>query len=489
MKLNALLRFSILMALLVSGFSAASPAKAAPSSDIIDRTLTYWDATYTGYVDSNRFEKWQFVFGQTYTFTITAIPSSGDLIPVVRVLDQNSNEITAQNGAVTSTQPAGTYYVQIEPFSGSGTYNLTIRQTNSSTATPTPIVPTATSTSVAPTFTSTPSPATATPTSIVTSTAGPSLTPTFTPAPATATPTSVVTSTAGPTFTPTATIPVTATVTPVTPFVSVVASPVSINVNGTSTGSVILNNTPASGYTSAEFTCTYDPTIIQISNFVAGSVFGPSPVMVVNGPAGGTFIVAIAGSNGNKATTPGTAFTFDILGLQAGSANIQCVVRVSDGSDTLFSIPSTTANLTVTTPQGNLNGQVLASKPVTVSLYNPDTTLNTSAVVNPDGTFNLTALGGNYTVVASAAGYLSAQGSPTIVGGSTTTMQTVILLAGDIDGNNTIDQFDAMSIGMNYNLAAPAAADLNNDGTINILDLELLAGNYGQSGALAWAVQ
>jgi hypothetical protein len=110
-------------------------------------------------------------------------------------------------------------------------------------------------------------------------------------------------------------------------------------------------------------------------------------------------------------------------------------------------------------------------------------------VVNPDGTFNLSALAGNYTVIASAEGFLDAQGAPTLTSGATTTMQTVILLAGDIDGNNVIDQVDAMTIGMNYNLAAPTAADLNDDGIINILDLELLAGNYGQSGALAWATQ
>jgi hypothetical protein len=109
--------------------------------------------------------------------------------------------------------------------------------------------------------------------------------------------------------------------------------------------------------------------------------------------------------------------------------------------------------------------------------------------VNPNGTFNLSALAGSYTVVASAPGFLDAQGSPTLTGGATTTMQTVILLAGDIDGNDAINQLDAMTIGMNYNLATPAAADLNNDGTINILDLELLAANYGQSGALAWLTQ
>src|SRR6185369_13058777 len=110
---------------------------------------------------------------------------------------------------------------------------------------------------------------------------------------------------------------------------------------------------------------------------------------------------------------------------------------------------SSPSSITVVSPQGHLAGQVLASKPVTVSLYNPDTTLATSAVVNSDGTFNLSALAGTYTVVASAAGFLDAQGAPTLTSGATTTMQTVILLAGDIDGNNVIDQFDALTIGMN----------------------------------------
>jgi minor extracellular serine protease Vpr len=273
------------------------------------------------------------------------------------------------------------------------------------------------------------------------------------------------------------------------PNVSININPASVNVNGTADGTVNLNNPPASGYTSAEFTCTYNQALIQINNFLAGGVFGANPVMVVNGPASGSFIVAIAGSNGSEATASGVAFTFDILALQAGQASVQCTVRVSDGSDTLATIPSTPASITVATPQGNLVGQALASKSVTVSLYNADTTLATSAVVNPDGTFNLSALAGTYTVIASAEGYLEAQGAPIITSGATTTMQTVILLAGDIDGNNTIDQFDAMTIGMNYNLAAPTAADLNNDGTINILDLELLASNYGQSGALAWSTQ
>jgi hypothetical protein len=107
---------------------------------------------------------------------------------------------------------------------------------------------------------------------------------------------------------------------------------------------------------------------------------------------------------------------------------------------------------------------------------------------NNDGTFSLTAPGGSYTVLATASGYLSAQGSATITGASSNAKPTITLLAGDIDGNNVIDQFDAMTIGMNYNGTTPAAADLNNDNVINVLDLEILAGNYRKTGPLAWEV-
>lgn len=133
-----------------------------------------------------------------------------------------------------------------------------------------------------------------------------------------------------------------------------------------------------------------------------------------------------------------------------------------------------------------LTGKVLASKPVGVDLYNSDHTLATSVAANADGTFTLTAPAGTYSVIATAAGFLSAQGSVTLSAGATHTMPTVSLLAGDIDNNNVIDQFDAMTIAMNYNTAVPAAADLNSDGMINLLDLELLAHNYRKVGPLVW---
>ena len=133
-----------------------------------------------------------------------------------------------------------------------------------------------------------------------------------------------------------------------------------------------------------------------------------------------------------------------------------------------------------------ITGQVIASKPVTIRLYNADNSLAATLNANADGTFIFTAPAGNYTITATASGFLSAQGTVTLTNGNTRTMSVVTLPAGDIDGNGVIDQFDAMTIGMSYNTAIPPAADLNNDGTINVLDLELLARNYRKSGAIVW---
>jgi hypothetical protein len=123
-----------------------------------------------------------------------------------------------------------------------------------------------------------------------------------------------------------------------------------------------------------------------------------------------------------------------------------------------------------------------------VSLYDGTNTLVTSVTANLDGTFNLTAPAGTYTIRATASGFLSAQGSVTVSSGGSSSMPNITLLAGDIDNNNVIDQLDALTIGMNYNTATPSAADLNNDGVINVLDLELLADNYRATGPTGWGI-
>lgn len=314
------------------------------------------------------------------------------------------------------------------------------------------------------------------------------------------------------------------------PFVSTVIDPASLNIGGSALVSVNLNNVPAEGYKSAEFTCTYDAGLVGKSNIVATNLFGADAVVAVHDPQNGSFIVAVAGADSNRATTNGPAFTFDAKGLQAGQTQIQCTARVSKGDNVPIDLPSTAAALTILgvdssptssvpptatpgdhehptatsmpvesptseptlsptstpSPNGSLSGQVIASKPVTVSLLDAGNVVVTSVVANPDGTFLLTPLAGNYTLAATASGFLSHQGAVTVSGGSTTVLPAVSLLAGDVDGNNVIDQFDALTIGMSYTASTPESADLNNDGVIDFLDLELLAENYRKTGPTNW---
>jgi hypothetical protein len=500
MKSKRLFQIFVLLVMLFSAVGSSQPVRAeAAEPVIINRDLSFWDATYVGLVNDSLYEKWQFGFTATHTFTVTVTPVAGDLVPLLILLNGSGSELTRGTGTLTSTQSAGDYAIQVQPQSGAGFYILTIREIISSAAS-----------------------------------------------------------------------------------VSTTVTPGTINAGESAVVTVSLNNIPAGGYTSAEFTCTYNSTLVQVSNIAVTNLFGADPAAAINDPQNGSFIVAIAGSNGSKATTGGAAFTFSAKGLQAGQSAIECTARVSKGDNLLTSLPSTGTSLTIvgelptststptepatptstgtietpvesatptatgtietpvetatptatqtsetpvesptptatesatatatqtsetpvetatptftasptatTLPDGTITGKVIASKPVTVSLYSAGDVLVTSVTANPDGTFSLTAPGGTYTIAASASGFLSAEGSATIPGGGTSAKPDIALLAGDIDSNNVIDQFDALTIGMNYNGTTPDAADLNDDGVINVLDLELLAANYRKTGPTVWEV-
>ena len=152
-------------------------------------------------------------------------------------------------------------------------------------------------------------------------------------------------------------------------------------------------------------------------------------------------------------------------------------------SPTATSTP--TASPTPSEGKGIITGQLIVNEPVVINVYDTNMVqVATTSTVN--GQFSLELSPGTYIVVANAQGFLRAQRTLTLNADATITLPTIPLVAGDIDGNNVIDQFDALTIGMSYNSSTPAAADLNNDGVINVLDLELLAKNYRKTGPVAW---
>lgn len=416
----------------------------------------------------------------------------GHLWPIRSTLDEGDNSVYRMGGAPKRAAAPGDLWNinpmldgNYRPLPGSplclpnlqyiGAFPCSLAVTPTFTALP----PTATNT-VTPTFTAIPP--VVTDTVAPTSTTLPSLAtgvvvPTFTAIPPLATGT--VTQT--PSNTPAATI----------------VMPTNVNVGQTASAIVNLNGVPAEGYKSAEFTCTYDPTLVKISNIVVSDLFGADPVVALVNPQNGSFIVAVAGSQSRMATASGPAFTFDLTSLQAGQFAIGCQTRVSKGDNIFIEVATANAPLTIlgasTTSipspaiaSSNLAGQVLATKAVTISLYNPEGVAVVETKTNSDGIFSLTAPPGVYTVVATANGFLSAQGQAALTAGETSIKLPITLIAGDVDGNNVIDQYDAMTIAMNYHTALFEAADLNADGIIDIGDLEVLSFNYRAAGALNW---
>lgn len=303
---------------------------------------------------------------------------------------------------------------------------------------------------------------------------------------------------------------------PAAAFVSTESNPSTLQIGQSASVSVKLNNVPAEGYKSAEFTCTYNGGLLEKSNIAVTELFGADAVPAIHDPQNGIFIAAIAGANSNRATSSGPAFTFSVKALQAGQSQILCSARVSRGDNLPMDLPGVPSDLivldaaasptpdvlpTVTMdhhehstatspviesptplPAGSVSGQILASKPVTVRLLDANQMEVASALANPDGTFVMTPPPGDYTFVATASGFLSYQGAASVTAGNDTVFPAWSLLAGDVDGNNVIDQFDALTIGMSYMSAIPEAANLNNDAVIDFLDLELLAENYRQTG-------
>ena len=387
------------------------------------------------------------------------------------------NDCRSKNNLITGNVISG-FATQLRMYPLQEDSNIFI----SSGATQTATVPTAT-------HTQTPTP---TATALAT---GISPTPLSTETAAPATATSISTEPPAVTVTP---LPTSTTV-PIGTTVLTSASPKTLLTGQTGTVSVSLANLPASGFVGIEFTCAFAPETLSASNIQVSGLFGTDPVFAFNDSQNGNFIVAIAGSNGNKITSDGTAFTFSVSALNPGQSTIECTARVSTGDDTLTSISSISDVVTVldnsptaiaatATPilPPTLTGQVIAKKTVTVSLLNADSSLAATTTTNSDGTFSLTADPGSYLVIASAEGYLNSQGTVTLADGVLTTLPPITLPAGDIDNNDVIDQYDALTLGMNYNVIAPATADLSNDGLTNILDLEMLAENFRKAGALAW---
>jgi hypothetical protein len=114
------------------------------------------------------------------------------------------------------------------------------------------------------------------------------------------------------------------------------------------------------------------------------------------------------------------------------------------------------------------------------TIQNSSGTLSTQTDNN--GNFSFEEVdAGTYTLTANSPGFLAATCTNLTHEGDTV-LESVTLLAGDIDDNGIVDIVDAVAIGSALGDAEPGQiTDLNIDLIVDVLDIILMSVNFGQT--------
>jgi hypothetical protein len=267
---------------------------------------------------------------------------------------------------------------------------------------------------------------------------------------------------------------------------------------------------PASVLTGTTFTCnlSVNPAGISLAGLqinlsgingvvaYTGTQFttlaGPSPVSLTN--VTNTF--TWAGSNGYLLTQSGNLATLNFKALGAGTATISGQTKAANSANAPVKVSINSAAVaivtTTETPKGKVSGSASLSSGISptrasAALLNTAGQVVVSKPLEDNGSYELEAPVGTYTLSISAPGYLAAAKSVTLVAGTPLPVAKVTLLAGDINGDKSIDALDLISLGAAFEVSPPlSAADLNADGRVDIFDLTLLATNWRKTGYAGW---
>ena len=248
----------------------------------------------------------------------------------------------------------------------------------------------------------------------------------------------------------------------------------------------------------------YNPALLEVQDdkpgtvgtqIMPGDMPDPEQGFVVQNAVDegtGTIAYAVALLNPNPpASGSGVLARIRFKALAAGTSTISvkramlvasdsCCLEITTQSGTVSAISGTTGSVTgIVRLQGRTN---FAGATVSIA--------GQQATTAADGSFTIMGIApGSYTISADAPGYLASEKANVVITASImTNVPQVTLLAGDIDGNCTINVFDLVALGAHYCSSPPGEplADFNQDNAINIFDLVLLAGNYGRFCPTPW---
>jgi hypothetical protein len=299
------------------------------------------------------------------------------------------------------------------------------------------------------------------------------------------------------------------------PTVSIIG-PDSAIVGATFQVSIVASGIISPGIFGAQFDLTFDPAYFEASDLQTSPQLPLAVIETVDNATGRVrFAASRQGDVENLSgdivlaavnLTPLQAVGSTTLGLEGVmlgakggvpvSAGVQglslSIADVTPPEPTPTPTPTATPEPTATPTPGDVtvSGQVTSQGRrtgdwggATVSIEGTDH----AATTDPDGLFELESVAaGVYSIRADAPGHLPATCPDAILSAPTTALNLVQLLSGDITGDGLVDIEDATAIGVVFGQIGPdLPADLNADEQVNVMDLILLAVNFGE-GPQTW---
>lgn len=254
---------------------------------------------------------------------------------------------------------------------------------------------------------------------------------------------------------------------------------------------VVAVNVPQPGLFGGQFELYFNPAHLRPigSSLSPGADIAPAAVARTHWSEGR---LAYALSRQNDAGNLAGEVTLATLSFEPIVSNIQTdltlanVVLGARGGAPLRVTQTSPLRLALADTGGSFTGQIVVEGaprqpgPVITATRNDSLTFNQTVAAG--GEFTLANLpSGKYTLSIEKPGYLAAT-CAAATAGPATRLAPLTLRAGDVDGSGLIDVADAVALSGMMNSPAPdLTLDYTADGLIDILDLILLAANYGQS--------
>ena len=168
-----------------------------------------------------------------------------------------------------------------------------------------------------------------------------------------------------------------------------------------------------------------------------------------------------------------------------------CAPDATPASPPPYPPPYPLPDTLTTEPLGSLTGKVLLQgrmnhqgARVTVGKLPPVTTLSDGSY----GPIRSVPLG-QHAIRATLPGYVSAAGVVTIDSSlQAYAMPAITLLAGDLNGDETVDLFDLVLLSTLFGNQEVGSlhSDLNADGAVGLADLVLVGNNLGETGPMSY---